>query len=137
MAHATNFKHDMDTRVDDALDKKAEAEKTWRDCCKAVDARDHRRCRATGKKTDPDAVGLLRGHRAHIVYRSAGGPDTPENVITLSPEAHNAEHKNKLRIEFLDQALGANGPCEFWKKDEAGNWFLWRREVAVGRFERD
>jgi hypothetical protein len=102
-----------------------------------VDARDHRTCRATGKPTDPDAVGLLRGHRHHIVYRSAGGPSTPENVITLSAEAHNDEHHDRLRIVMLDRELGARGPCEFWRKDDEGNWYLSRREIAIHQIEKD
>lgn len=128
----TNFKHELPTRIDRALKKKSEAEKVWRECCQAVDARDHRICRACGRKTNPDDVGLLRGHRHHIVYRSAGGKDVSENVVTLCPACHNAEHKNELQIHG-----DANDCLLFWKKDDDDCWFLWRREVAVGRFEKD
>lgn len=135
--HSTNFKSDMRSRVDDAIEKKRAADAAWRKVCKAVDARDHRACRATGKKTNPDAVGLLRGHRHHIVYRSAGGENTTANLVTLSAEAHNDEHQGRLQIVVLDSKLGADGPLEFWRKGEDDQWYLSRREIAIGRPERD
>lgn len=133
----TNFKHDLPTRVDLRAARDAEKERAWRECCKSVDARDHRICRCCGKRTNPDDIGLIRGHRHHIVYRSAGGPDTPENVVTLCWQCHNAEHKNRLQIVVIVLEFGANGALEFWGKNEDGDWFLSRRELEVGRMERD
>jgi hypothetical protein len=134
--HQTNFKHELPTRVDRKVERDAEKEKAWRACCKAIDARDHRTCRCCGKKTNPDDIGLIRGHRHHLVYRSAGGPDTPENVITLCWACHNDEHKSRLWF-VVHHELGANGPVEFWRTDDKGVLFLSRRELDVHRVEHD
>lgn len=135
--HVTNFKHEIKTRVDSKVERDAERDKAWRECCKAVDARDHRTCRCCERKTNPDDVGLKRGHRHHIVYRSAGGKDVAENVVTLCWECHNDEHKNRLQIVAVTTEQGANGALEFWRKNDDGDWFLSRREIAIGRVERD
>lgn len=130
--HQTNFKHDMPTRIDRAIKKKQDAESAWRAVCKVVDARDKRICRCCGKKTNPDDVGLLRGHRHHITYRSAGGKDVSSNLVTLCPVCHNDEHKSRLEIHGdADVALA------FYRLDEDEHWYLSRRELSVGRFERD
>jgi hypothetical protein len=137
MAHQTFFKSDQPTRVDRAVERYRQADAQERACKKAVDARDHRTCRCCGKRTNPDDIGLIRGHRHHIVYRSAGGQDTPENVVTLCWECHNDEHKGRLQVVVIEVALGAMGILEFWRKDEDGQWYLSKREIAVGRFEKD
>ncbi len=124
----------MKSRVEDAQDRKSAQEAQWRAVCRVVDARDKRTCRACGRKSNPDAVGLLkRGHRHHIVYRSAGGEDVSSNLVTLCAVCHDDEHvKRTLEIDGnADDALA------FWRKDENGHWFLWRREIAVGTFEHD
>ncbi len=124
----------LKSRVEDAQDRKSAQEAQWRAVCKIVDARDKRTCRACGRKSDPDAVGLLkRGHRHHIVYRSAGGEDVSSNLVTLCAVCHDDEHvKRTLEIDGnADDALG------FWRKSDDGVWYLWRREIAVGRFEHD
>lgn len=129
----TFFKADLRSRIDDKLAQQLTDAATWRAVCKVVDARDGRACRACGKKTNPDSVGLLRGHRHHIVYRSAGGPDASWNLCTLDAACHDAEHvKRTLRVEG-----NADDGLTFWKKDDAGEWYVWRREVAVGIFEKD
>lgn len=141
MPHRSFFKEDMKTRVDERLEQDAEDAKNERQWNKEIDARDGRQCRACGKHTDPDAVGLLRGHRAHIVYASAGGSMEPSNRVTLCPGCHRDEHKNKLR--FTESGgpyvgIDANGPMEFWRKEATtGQWFLSRREVTVRQVERD
>ncbi len=128
----------LKSRVEDAQDRKSSQEAQWRAVCKLVDARDKRSCRACGRKSDPDAVGLLkRGHRHHIVYRSAGGEDVSSNLVTLCASCHDEEHvKRTLEIEGnADEALA------FWRRATMDNgefhWYLWRREIAVGRFEHD
>jgi 5-methylcytosine-specific restriction endonuclease McrA len=135
--HTTNFKHQLETRVDRKVKRDAEKEATWRACCKAVDARDHRICRCCGRKTNPDDVGLKRGHRHHIVYRSAGGPDTSANVLTLCFSCHNDEHKGRLDIRPNDSVAGADGQLTFWRWDADGMWYLSKREVDVHRIEKD
>lgn len=133
----TNFKSDLRSRVDDRLTKEADDARAWRAVCKLVDARDMRTCRACGQRTNPDALGLLRGHRHHIIYRSARGPDESWNLLTLCPKCHNDEHQDRLQIRSFARWVGADGPLEYWKKDAHGEWFLWRRELSVGRFDKD
>jgi hypothetical protein len=140
--HTTNFKHDQPSRFDRALARKIERQSDWRRVCKAVDARDRRICRACGKHSDPDAMGLLtRGHRHHIVYRSAGGADDPKNVICLCATCHSAEHSDRLRFTFDGlgyDRLDANLGMEFWRKSlESGGWYMVRRELAPHVGDRD
>lgn len=129
----TMFKHDMPSRVDRAKEKNAEAEAVWRAVCKVIDARDGKACRCCDKRSDPEATGLLvRGHRHHIVYRSAGGKDESGNLVTLCAECHSAEHHNRLRIEGNpDVAL------LFFRKDEHGVWFVVREEISVRVVRKD
>lgn len=132
MTHQTNFKHDQESRIDLAIKRKKDADTRWRDVCKVVDARDKRACRCCEKRTNADDVGLLRGHRHHIVYRSAGGKDISGNLVTLCAECHNDEHRCKLGIDGnADEAL------TFWRKNDDGLWFVSRREKAIGVWERD
>lgn len=135
----TFFKHDEPSRVDEAIARDAKEAAQLRVWDGEVDARDHRQCRACGKHSDPNVVGLTtRGHRAHIVYASAGGTCQPSNRVTLCSRCHNDEHKNRLR--FSEDGLGtfdANGPMEFWKKDTEGCWYLSRRELAPHVPEKD
>lgn len=132
--HQTNFKSDMTTRHDDRAKKAHDADAHERDVYRAVDLRDRRRCRACGRKSNPSAVGLLdRAHHHHVIYRSAGGPTETWNVALVCSGCHDAEHvKKTLQIEG-----NADEGLTFWKKDEHGVWFIWRREIAVGRFEKD
>lgn len=131
--HRSFFKSASPSRVDRALERKRADDAVWRECCRLVDARDHRTCRCCERRTNPDDVGLLRGHRHHIVYRSAGGLDECRNVVTLCARCHDDEHvKRTLEIDGnADLAL------TFWKRDENDVWFIWRREVAVGLVEKD
>ena len=129
------------SRVDVRLEKDAADEAAWRAVCKAVDTRDRRICRCCGKRSDPEATGLtVRGHRHHIVYRSAGGLDESSNLVTLCAKCHNDEHKDRLRFAVDGGpyvGIDANAGLEFWRKDETGAWFMARRETAVGTWERD
>lgn len=128
-----HFKQDEPSRVDDAREKEAAEDAAWRSVCKAVDTRDGKQCRCCDKKSDPEATGLLkRGHRHHLVYRSAGGPDTTGNLCTLCAGCHSDEHHNKLRIDGNpDERL------TFFRKDDAGQWYVVREEIAVRQVRRD
>jgi 5-methylcytosine-specific restriction endonuclease McrA len=130
--HQTNFKHDQKTRVDDRLERDRDDDKGWREVCKIVDARDARSCRCCDKRTNADAVGLMRGHRHHIVYRSAGGPDTSANLVTLCAACHNDEHQHRLLIDG-----NADEKLTFSRKDDHGEWYVSRQEIAVRVVERD
>lgn len=137
----THFKGDEPSRVDERFErdrKEAADEKRWD---AEIDRRDGKKCRACGKPSDPDRVGLTtRGHRAHIVYASACGSMGPFNRVTLCAKCHTDEHKDRLR--FTEDGgpyvgIDANGPMEFWRKDADERWYLSRREIAVHRVERD
>jgi hypothetical protein len=128
----TFFKCDLVTRVDDAMEQEAADARAERALFKAVDARDGRNCRCCGRKSDPNAICLTkRGHRHHIVYRSAGGSDTTANLVTICYECHNDEHQHRLRIEG-----NADDALTFWRHDKDG-WYVWARELSVGVFEKD
>jgi len=62
--------------------------------------RDHRKCRAFGilLKFDTDNL-KKKSENHHIVLKSAGGSDDPENRITLSPKAHQMRHAETLDVE--------------------------------------
>jgi hypothetical protein len=132
-ARRTFFKHDLPSRFEMKKASKIEAVAHERAVYRQVDARDHRRCRACGKHSDPDALGLLeRGHRHHIVYRSAGGPTESCNLVTLCAEHHSEEHQHRLRIDG-----SADDGLTFYRKADDGTWYVWRHEFSVGLFERD
>lgn len=124
---------DRPSRVELALEKKAADDKQWREVCAKVDARDERSCRCCDKRTNPDMTGLLRGHRHHIVYRSAGGRDDTGNVVTLCPKCHDDEHvKRTLQIDG-----NADVALTFFRKDEHGAWYVVREEIAVRVVRKD
>jgi 5-methylcytosine-specific restriction endonuclease McrA len=136
---ATNFKWDVPSRHErkkaDALEHAA----NMRQWDAEIDRRDGRRCRACGRRSDPDGTGLLeRGHRHHIVYRSAGGSDEPSNRVTLCAGCHDAEHMNKLRFSHDGdhRQVDANKPMEFWRRAH-GEWSMSRREIGIHVVERD
>jgi 5-methylcytosine-specific restriction endonuclease McrA len=79
--------------------RKLAREAQWRDVCEAVDRRDGHHCRVCGAWTNPEAVTLLeRGHRHHMRYRSAGGPDETWNLATVCAKCHDAEHSGRLQL---------------------------------------
>ena len=126
------FKWDQPSRFDKALEKELEEAAVWTAVCKVVDARDKRMCRACGKRSELDAVGLLlRGHRHHIVYLSTGGEDVSSNLVTLCARCHNAAHRHWLEIRG-----NADEQLEFWRRSKDG-WYLGRRESAPHVIEKD
>ena len=113
------FKWNQPSRFDKKFEEQIEAAVAWSDVCRRVDWRDKRICRACGTRSDPDAMGLTkRGHRHHIVYRSAGGKDESSNLVTLCAKCHNAEHRHRLEIRG-----NADEKLEFWRRSEDG-WYL-------------
>ena len=118
-------KWDFASRLDTARAAQAEADAAWLRVCRAVDLRDRRTCRCCGTRADPSAIGLLkRAHRHHIMYRSAGGPDTTANLITLCATCHSAEHQHRLDIRG-----NADTSVEFWRRAWTdGPWILVKRE---------
>lgn len=67
-----------------------------------VRERDLWRCRACG------LADLLEAH--HIVFRSQGGPDTLENLITLCKHCHMAAHRYEITREELHELRKARYP---------------------------
>ena len=41
-------------------------------------------------------------HPHHVIYKSQGGIDALNNLITLCPGCHRAHHDGKLEIEILE-----------------------------------
>jgi 5-methylcytosine-specific restriction endonuclease McrA len=50
-------------------------------------------------------------HPHHMIYKSAGGPDTEDNLLTLCHNCHRMHHDGFLRIEWGTE--GGNGPVTF------------------------
>ena len=81
------------SRVEAKRARQAEQAKQLRECYQAVDARDGGKCRICGRWAKPNAVGLLqRMHRHHMVYRSQGGEESPENILSVCAACHTAIH---------------------------------------------
>jgi len=60
--------------------------------------RDGGKCRVCGKSPRTDSSVRLEVH--HIVRRANGGTDTPENVVTLCRECHEAHHKGERKLKL-------------------------------------
>lgn len=134
----THFKQQEPSRVERKRERKAAEEAAWRAVSKIVDARDGKQCRCCDKRSDPEATGLLvRGHRHHLVYRSAGGKDESNNLATLCADCHSDEHQNKLRISGTHGEANADEALIFWRKDAHGAWFVVREEIAVRVVRKD
>lgn len=135
-----HFKQDEPSRHSTAKQRKADAEAAWREVCKLVDLRDGKQCRCCDKRSDPDATGLLtRGHRHHLVYRSAGGRDTTTNLVTLCATCHDDEHRSRLWVTGVnpDRPADADGPLLFWRRGDDGIRYIAREEIAVRQVRRD
>ncbi len=134
-------KFETDSRVDIAIEREKQEDADLRAANKAIDARDHRICRCCGRRSDPEATGLLvRGHRAHIVYASAGGSNDPSNRVTLCAKCHNDEHKNRLRFTADGGpyvGIDANKGMEFWRKSPERQWYLSKRETSPCVTDKD
>ena|SRR2546425_29758 len=128
----TFWKWDLPSRFDCAKKKEQEEAAAWKAVCKIVDARDKRICRACGWHSQLDAIGLtVRGHRHHIVYRSAGVKDESSNIVTLCSSCHNEVHAHRLQIDG-----DADVKLQFWRFDGYG-WHLGRREIAPGKIDKE
>lgn len=119
-------------RVTRRTQRIAKAEANKRKVHQAVDARDHYTCRVCGRYCSPLAVGLLqRSHRHHLVYRSAGGKDTTENLCTLCAHCHDDEHHKRIRLsgnaDLRDKKTGKLAGVKVERATESG----WRVEKFV------
>ena len=83
--------------------------KTAREVYAAVRERDGGRCRACHR------FGGVWLEAHHIIYRSHGGPTTPDNLCMLHPWCHSDVHAGRLRItgsaegELLFETLNREG----------------------------
>lgn len=82
----------------------------------AVDARDQNKCRVCGVYRGIDI------QRHHIVYRSAGGQTTTQNVISLCAECHLVGvHLGRIKItgnaneRVTITCITANGQWVIWE----------------------
>lgn len=99
MAHVTNFKHQMETRVEAKDRRKREKEAEQAACYAGVDKRDESVCRVTGAflvlgHADPHK----RKERHHMNPRSLGGQHDTANVITISGYVHAFIHAGKCHL---------------------------------------
>ena len=60
--------------------------------------RDGYRCRVCGATPRKDPNVKLEVH--HIIRRADGGTDTPDNVVTLCHDCHEAHHKGERKLKF-------------------------------------
>jgi hypothetical protein len=106
-------KWEMEPRVMSKA-KRAKADAAnWLIVCKQVDTRDKLKSRYSGKRANPKDMGLLvQGHRHHILRKSAGGPDTTENLVLLTGQEHMDVHAGLL-VPRKMTAAGADGALEF------------------------
>lgn len=73
---------------------------------KAVFRRDDWKCRKCGFRD-----GL---HPHHIVYKSKGGTDTMDNIITLCWRCHRDVHEHKVRLDVIRKDRD-NLVVKFWR----------------------
>jgi 5-methylcytosine-specific restriction endonuclease McrA len=64
------------------------SDEEYKALCRQVLARDGYKCVYCGLRNNL--------HVHHIVYRSAGGPDTLENLVTLCHKHHEEVHRGNL-----------------------------------------
>jgi hypothetical protein len=81
---------------------------------------------------------------AHLDAKGMGGDhgsvSSPDQMILLDYLTHQSgpssleQHGRKI-VPLT--AKGTDGPCQFWAKDENGDWFLVAEEVSIGVYRRD
>lgn len=130
-------KWDVKSRVDVAVEQEAADDKRRREVYAAVTAREESRCRVCDAYCNPNASTLLgKGHHHHIVYESAQGPTTVENVCLLCAKCHNDEHVTR-RIS-IDGNANASPWLTLSKKEKgSGHWYVYKQELGLRVYERD
>lgn len=100
-----------------------------------------RGCRWPGCTHQKDGIRL---EVAHVVSKAAGGDhgirSTVEQMILICYLHHQGPeslHSKDLQIEPLT-ARGTDGPVSFWRRDEKGDFYLWKAELQPGGpYEKD
>lgn len=81
-----------------AKGRKAETLAGWRALKLRVFERDNFRCMWCDSPRDLDAH--------HVLARSHGGPDVPENIVTLCRRDHDRVGQGTLRVEIVTEGEG-------------------------------
>jgi cytochrome c553 len=63
----------------------------YRSCMQCENSVNGRRC--------PKKITWMSFHLAHIVSRGRGGSDAPENVLAVCQECHDADTKNRRKLQ--------------------------------------
>jgi len=130
-------KWEVESRVDVAVEREKAADANRREVYAAVTQREESRCRVCDAYCNPQATTLLgKGHHHHIVYESAQGPTTVENVCLLCAKCHNDEHVTR-RLSIEGNAHAAPWLTLSKKEKGTGDWYVWRQEVGLRVYERD
>ena len=82
----------------------------------AVYRRDSWKCRNCSNRNGLDPH--------HVIFQSAGGPDTLNNLLALCRKCHDAIHRGDLVLEVL-RVLENDLEVRFWKRD------LWEKYKAA------
>jgi hypothetical protein len=99
------FKSQAVPRVLAAHSKKVAAEQALREAYAAVDARDKKRCRATGRPLTPGTVlPAMRLERHHLAKRSTNKDRIADskNIVTLAADVHQLVEAGLIEIEGTD-----------------------------------
>ena len=99
---------------------------------KAVYARDHYRCALC------DSPRGIQIH--HVIPRSQGGGNQPDNLITLCMYCHAVIHGTRFpdMPDWMDQAELSQAAVEYVADHYAGSWWPWAQnymEMRTGREE--
>lgn len=133
----TFWKSDMRTRTDETNRAETARVRAYADACKVVDERDGYRCRVCGSRGSPTSTSLLnRLHHHHLVFRSRGRDDSPENLVCLCPKHHDEIHVKKLL------SIEGNASAAPWltisRHYGDWQWFVVAQECGVREYiERD
>ena len=90
---------------------------------RAVDDRDHGYCRVCLTYTTGESLLAPNGrHHHHLVYRSRGGTDTTENVLTLCRVCHQQVHDGLMKLSgnANDRDEWGRGCLQRMKPSESG-----------------
>lgn len=110
------------THDQERIQEQLSAEQRWRQLKRDVEIRDGSKCRLCRRQCRFDAPKLTqRADPHHVIFRSAGGDDTLENVLKLCRSCHDDVHVNRT------VALSGNAN----EQDELGRYRCVKAERLV------
>lgn len=87
-----------------------------------VDKRDGHCCRVCHKRVG--GIGMLyAAHHHHLIYRSRGGADETQNIVTLCVRCHQAQHDGEMRLSGdadLRNSVGVLSGVKLERATDAG-----------------